>query len=259
MSPTNSGREKLLKLVHCYRKACWSYVSRTGRLPSLSHPREILRGQSSQFLLLTLTMLLIASGCATQLADYQPRPIDQYRHVQVENGLAVVIEPLTETAEAEKYFGTDLVSKGILAVFVIVQNRGETSILVSTEKIALGEGQVGSSPKGPDSADATATGMGVGLIGAALFPPLVVPLVVFLPIASSMIANSNEMKHNFQTKELRTKTLSPGGSTSGFLYFKIPSTVNTPTEQWAVAIELNDLTLMRMSRIVIPFQWQRRP
>ena len=88
-----------------------------------------------------LSMTLALSGCGSQLVDYRPRPIEQYRHFQVQDGLAVAVEPLTDGAEAERYFGSDLVSAGRLAVLVIVENRGSTSVLVSTDKIALGETQ----------------------------------------------------------------------------------------------------------------------
>jgi hypothetical protein len=255
----NSNREKpLVPVERRLSKACLRYGSRC----DISSPKspKTLRPQSSQWILCTLTALLIAGGCSTQqLSDYRTRPVDEYRYSQVENGIAVIIDPLTDTADAEKYFGTDLASKGILAVMIIVKNGGATSVLVATEKIALGQGQAGYSPKGSDSAGDTATGMAAGLGASVLLPPLIVPLVVFLPIASNMIANSNEMKHNFQTKELRTKTLSPGESTSGFMYFRIPSTANAPIEQWSVTVELTDLALKRANRVVIPFQWKRTP
>ena len=102
------------------------------------------------------------------------------------------------------------------------------------------------------------TGVTSGALAAIFVAPgIVVPLLVFLPVGSAMVAKSNEMRHNFQAKELRTKTLSPGEHTKGFMYFQLPPKEPDQT-QWSVGLEVMDLSRKEPRRFVFPFDWERK-
>ena len=55
-----------------------------------------------------------------------------------------------------------------------------------------------------------------------------------------MASNASAVQHSFAMKELRAKTVSPGKSTEGFVYFKLPDELND-SELWVVRVEAKKL------------------
>ena len=72
------------------------------------------------FYILFITILV--SGCPTLPLEYPVQGVDQYRWTSTKGGLAVAIHPLVNETENKKYFGTDLIARGILPVLIVFQN-----------------------------------------------------------------------------------------------------------------------------------------
>src|SRR5262245_46186059 len=67
---------------------------------------------------------LITDGCsAKELPSYPTQKASSYPYFQENDGLAIGIKPLTNPQESELYFDTDLLSRGVLAIFVSAGNR----------------------------------------------------------------------------------------------------------------------------------------
>ena len=69
-----------------------------------------------------IAVAFMATGCATTFPDYPVHPAASYKHHLEQNGVIVAIQPLTKASEQRKYFDTNLASRDILPVFVVVEN-----------------------------------------------------------------------------------------------------------------------------------------
>ncbi|MCP4991143.1 MAG: hypothetical protein GY928_35345 [Colwellia sp.] len=170
------------------------------------------------------------------MPEYEANPSNYNLNSITKEGLFVAIKPLTDKTEIKKYFGTDLLSKNILPVFVIAENNTtSSSFILFKDKISLrqkdaslaGDSDYTEARNPEDTAVAVAGGI-------SFFVPAV--QIVALPFLTPLIAQSNEIEHNILSKELQTKTLSPGKKIQGFAYFQIPSN-DINLEQFSVHIE----------------------
>jgi hypothetical protein len=192
-----------------------------------------------------VALVLTLHGCATmQLPDYQAQSIERYQTLQIQDGLAVAIHPLTRKEETKQYFGTDLSAANIPAEFVMAENRNTTSsYLVAKDQFAL---QTGEASAGQDTrlqqhgSETTAVaGMAVMAAGVIVTPLLIAALPIMFA-GMKQISDADVIKHNFATKELRTSTLSPGEMIQGFVYFKLPEE-EVATQQWHIRLQVRDL------------------
>lgn len=185
----------------------------------------------------TLLFTIIMNGCSTmRLPDYQSQPFNQYQHSQVKDGLAVAIHPIANKEESKKYFGTDLLSKNILAVHVVAKNRSSSSsFILSKDRFSMGIGRSEkSSASGRNKIGSETGGQIMAIAGAALIS---LPLLF---VGAKMISDATVIKHNFAVKELQKKTLSPGETVEGFVYFQLPEKKDIPN-QLTFHLEAQDL------------------
>ncbi len=207
--------------------------------------------------LLSATVAL--NGCSTmKLPEHPVQPANYSPYSQIKDGLAVAIEPLTSSQESEKYFGTDLLSAGILAVFVTAENRGApSSFLVTKEQFSLREGQAEvHEASRRDQLGSEAAGQTintVGALGLVIVPILALPLVF---VGSKMTSDATVVKQNFAVKELQAKTLSSGEEIHGFVYFQLlPG--HTGPGQWTVHLEAQDLNTKEVKSFDFTFEWRK--
>lgn len=166
---------------------------------------------------LVILLLALASGCTSvNVSDLSTQDIPQGGVSQSRDGLSVRAVPLTERSEIRSRFGTDLLSRGILPVFVEFNNRNPTdSFIVSPEKCGLNFGaepahQTAQGPRSLRGAEGMAVASAVAG-SAALY------------VAAAITATSAETaNHQFIVNQLEAKTLSSGGHDAGYLYFHIP-------------------------------------
>jgi len=196
---------------------------------------------------------LLAPGCAsTNFSKKEVCPISSYQLRQEVDGFRVAIEPLTDSAEVKELFKMDLVKKGVLPVFVVATNSSASlSFLLTADQFRLantaGESEA-SSPKDPASVS-TAEGltMALGLTGY---------------LASTLLSGyspdqAQVNNQNLQHLELPRRTLSPGGSASGYVYFSIPKEQTKP-DHWTIHYKSKTLGADTEKEVSFSFAWPQQ-
>jgi hypothetical protein len=204
-----------------------------------------------------LATITVVGGCAAKKLPDPPAPsVVSYPYSQITDGLAVAIQPLTNAQESTRYFGTDLLSRGILAVLVSAENRdSQANFLLSKDRFALRAGQTegsGVSGRGQIASGAGNAVATVGGVGMVVGPLLVAPVAIF---GLKMISDEEAIKHSFTTKELPTKTLAAGEETHGFVYFQLPQGHLGPG-QWTLHLEAVDLKSKAVTNFDFVFDWK---
>jgi hypothetical protein len=185
----------------------------------------ILLGASS-----VIAAWLLTSGCVTAFPDYPVQPAAHYAHHCEEDAVTLAVQAVTSASEQRKYFDTNLTRRHILPVFVVIENHNpETSVLVSKEDIGLHGGSSGASEEMLSSGG---VGTGIQIVGLAL---LSIPINV---IGGAIVADAENIKHNFRVKELTHQTVSPHEATAGFVYFALPGESTPSDARMSVRVRL---------------------
>lgn len=172
------------------------------------------------------------AGCAsTHFESKESKPISSYEVQQEFDGFRIALEPLTDAAESERMFKMNLLKRGILAVFVVATNFStDTSFLLAPEQFTLASQAGQATPQRVDDPASFSTGMTaallIGLVGATLIGNN----------PDQALANNQ----NFYHRELGRNTLSPGGTASGYCYFKVPKT-ESPSAEWSIRCKVRAL------------------
>lgn len=206
---------------------------------------------------------ILFSGCSSKrFPSYPVQQINQYSYHQEKGGLEVAIEPLLDKdkGKIEKYFGMNLLSSKIIPVFVVARNNStSSSFVLAKDRFLLGDvtgsGNTINRSKIGDISSAQAVGI-AGVLLAVSSPAILVssPMVV---AAASMASDAAEVKYNFELKQLRAGTLSPGEITSGFVYFPLPQ--KRDQEKWLnIHIEALDLREKKTYSFDVPFTLKRK-
>jgi hypothetical protein len=191
--------------------------------------------------------VLLVQGCsALALPRYESPPISRYDNVQSKDGLAIAIRPLLDHEESRRYFGKALLSDGIVAAFVLCANQSTSasfvvpkagiSLVADVPGIALHEGKVQST----DAADATV------IAGAVLASPLVAGIGV------KLLSDASVINHSVRAQEFLTKTLSPGQTAGGFVYFQLPDKATLP-ERWGIRVEASETSVSEKRVFIFTF------
>ena len=161
-----------------------------------------MRGRCCLAIWIILVLLLVQSGeAAHHFPDYPVRPAGEYGNKVVQGGVIVAVEPVEDLTQQKTYFNSHLTSRGILAVFLVIQNTS------ATDSYLFDRTAVGLTEIGPDSKDMRRTAAlrtSGGLVDL------------------SLINDVTDVRDNLLKKELRSKTLAPGSSMSGFIYVPVP-------------------------------------
>jgi hypothetical protein len=183
-------------------------------------------------------MSLQITGCGQmKIPAYKADAFNTYKNQMAKNDLHIAVLPLTDKGEQKKYFGTVLDDVNVLAIFIVVENRSAAkSFLLRDDHISLQKKtskEIYSKPKKTNIADdsdledlrrGAAIASNVLLSGGAIM------------LSLALAQNSVETKaihDNLFEKTLHSQTISPGKTTEGFAYFKLPDD----------KIKLNDLLL----------------
>jgi hypothetical protein len=204
-----------------------------------------------------------------RLPDYETRSLSSYKHVDTQDQLAIAIHPLTEKQEIEQYFGMNLLSANILPVLVVAENNNPvSSFIVSKDRIFLKNTNQPDDSKRADRKDVTSPSSGEAMVitGSALWGvSSLVPALPALALASAAgaaavstgaaallsapvlqfagkkrISDAEVIKHNLAVKELQTRTISPGKSIQGFVYFQVPKEAH-PLRDWAILVKVVEI------------------
>jgi hypothetical protein len=147
---------------------------------------------------LAFLFLVQPAGAAHHCPDYPVRPASEYVNKVVRPGVIVAVEPVEAPDEQKTYFDSRLSSKGILPVFVVIQNTSTTeTYLFDSSAVGLGEA-------------AELTGKGARKAASRLGSGGLVDL--------TLITELSDVRENMMRKQVRSKTLAPGSSVHGFIY-----------------------------------------
>ena len=181
-----------------------------------------------KFMSLFLLGWLCTACATTELAPELPLdPVEKYSHHQEKDGLAFAIQPLSDPTQLRKYFGDNLLKKGILPVLIVAQNHnGIETFLVSEDNVSInpGHGQSKGNDKKSErvvsSAEAGSAAYEKDYEGVrlAILAPILLPAAF---VDWGPTEHSKSVQHNIMAKALRRKSLSPGQSYSGCIYIKL--------------------------------------
>src|SRR6185437_4742359 len=141
---------------------------------------------------------LLITGCAVSISDLSKQSHTQAAIKQEQNGLEANISPLTDVSEIRREFGTDLIGRGILPVFVTFKNfNTNESFLIMPDKCHL---EVGGSldEQAKGKPKTTTAGGATQLVGATLVSA---PLLVIGAIITTDAMSAN---HQFTVNQLGT-------------------------------------------------------
>lgn len=180
-----------------------------------------------------ITVLLLANGCVYTFPDYPVQAAANYRNHLEQDGVIVGVHPLTSASEQKKYFDTNLNSRNILPVFVVIENHNpQTSILVSKEDIGLYDG---SNYATEDMLASGKVGKAIAVTGLLLISS---PIMV---IGGAIVTDADNIKHNFKIKELTRQMLSTHQTTSGFMYFPLSAKDKKTKPDLLISVKLEML------------------
>ncbi len=168
--------------------------------------------QRSNFLaaLCALALLSLAdpSYASHHFPDYPVRSPDAYPNKAAKADLIVAVEPVEDPEQQKTYFNSHLSSKGMLPVFIIIQNSSATdTYLFDSSAVGLADVVDINSPGVRQSKARLGSG---GLVDL------------------TQVTEATDVRENMMKKELRSKTLSPGSSVHGFVYVPVPTNAPRP-------------------------------
>lgn len=180
----------------------------------------------------------LLSGCATP-PPYPSVTAEACRVHNAQQGLEVGIKPLFDKQELDHYFGTDMVSRGILPVLVVAENHStNASYLLAANNCSLSQSSGFAKKTDLPSGNALGWAFGGGLISTAI------------------VADAQSKRTGMAIKELHAQTVSPGQSDQGFAYFRVPDTLRQG-QQLVATVRVPCLGVNQILTFKLPFVWER--
>lgn len=164
-----------------------------------------------------LGLLLLGSGCSTmKVTEFKTESAASYALHQEREGLLVAVKPLLDAKAVREVFKVNLLEKGLVPVLVVAENRSSAgSFQLLKEGIAVlnetGESAGTVERKGVASGK---VGTGFATVGAAVGSA---PLLI---AGLKMASNASVIQHNLAAKEFYSRTLGPGQTARGYVYFQ---------------------------------------
>lgn len=91
-----------------------------------------------RFIVIATFIIFCASGCSSIEFAYKPLPPVNYKTTGQNAGLKISVDPYVEKNRLEEYFGCDLISRGILPIFVNIENHtADDGYILLKEKTIL--------------------------------------------------------------------------------------------------------------------------
>ena len=186
---------------------------------------------------------LISVGCATMKPPPQYKPTQFLMH-QESDGIKVFIEPFVDKKRIKKYFGTDLIAKGIFPFYVrIVNGLKDTSIFVdeSTFSLVLETGNAKSVET--KEIQSVSAGENLSLVGACCIS---IPCML---MGGKIAGDASVINYNFNQNKLQATTISPGKNASGFVYFSLPDKGTIP-KSWKIMASVENFSDNKKTKFI---------
>jgi len=188
---------------------------------------------------LAILLCALCAGCAAVHPDAYNSADAPTKLISKEGqGVRVSVDVVLEGARGRRYFGTDAAAKGIIPVFVRVENiTGPGSFLVEKEQfaIALTAANTAQFPLNGSVENNPSTAAGVMAAGGVLL--LSGPMLI---AGSVLVSTADAVRHAFVEKELRNQSLAPGRSVEGFVYY-ILQNKSQPLNDLSLSIPVRNL------------------
>jgi len=213
-----------LNLLGIASVLCWTMLVISLNCKAVSeinanNTRDLMKKIQRFAFLAPIVVSIFLTGCATPNAtvQYTPPVVINPAYTQETNGLRIIVDPVFDPARSKTCFNADALSMGILPIHVFAENNNpNASFLIQKQNLKFtpnSGSQTNISASGTDvHSDA---GSAIGTAGVVLISA---PLIFAGGIS---VNNASVVQHNFVQAEFRDQTLSPGQSTSGFVYFQI--------------------------------------
>ena len=131
----------------------------------------------SGIIIISFLSLQVMGCAAMQLSPYQNKPFSSFTNTMPKDNLNIAVQPMTDKAEQEKYFGRVLTDEAILPVFIIAENRHSSkSFILNTDLIILQDKVTKTPCPRPVKTDAASTAGGEAMVWAG------VPFIILMPI-----------------------------------------------------------------------------
>lgn len=158
---------------------------------------------------------MIAISCSTMTLQKFPQPAEaSFVKSTSANDVSVFFKPMVNEKDCKKYFGTNLIDMGILAIYLSIKNNSQkSSYLIPAESIKLSTRDYNGQTFYPTNED-NKNPLGIH------FSDLVIASV-FTNLAVQQYSDATIIHENFKSVRFRTKTIDAGKSASGFAYFNL--------------------------------------
>lgn len=221
--------EKLfISLYHIYFKLIFIFYN-TPLVNGLCR-RDYCALKILKILSICLAITTITVGCTLKVHEVDIQSVSFYKFTGESAGLKVSADLFTDKVELSKFFGVDLISKGILPVFIILENQtSEDGFLLIKERCKLMLKT--SNPENekdyvyhnvqPSQPMLNYTSLN-GIYPFLLVLSPISPTILLVGVYASIYQeNIDIVVRNLEEKYLTDKIVYPGSSHHGFIYFKI--------------------------------------
>jgi len=204
-----------------------------------------------QYYFTFLAILLIYSCTTIKTPDITPESINQYKYQQVNNNIHVAVNPIVEPQRSEYIFGVDLLSYGILPVYIIIENQSGTTYLVERKQISLSNKSKKNDTQNDDIPlqvkylESTTGEEIADLLGSALVVPLA------FVINKALTDERGQAIQNMRSCELPDQTLAPKQKVYGFVFFRSGKESSLLNEPFQLLIPLKNIKNMKIENIIV--------
>ncbi len=183
-----------------------------------------------------LSVMLVTNGCGgKKFPVYSVKSIRGRENFSANREVSIFAEPMNKKA-CQKYFGTNLLSKNILPVFVNIKNTScDKTFLVQKSYFSLRDISKASLNSDNEQRSIAA----IGLAGAIVAP-------ISMVLTAGLISDSMYIEQNVHEKEFKRRTIPAGEEAQGFIYFQYSKKEKLPEK---MTLEVTALDIKSSKKI----------
>jgi len=183
-------------------------------------------------------VFFVVTGCsAVQMKKVTAQKTDYYKFTSQNSGLKISVDPYREENRLKDFFGCDMLSRGVLPVFVVIENlnaedgymlvKEQSSLFMINTDPTYTESNLAKSGYDSDKLkNLPKIDTITKLVSSATIMFFPISATVLLPVLGVVAKRSMDefaIARNIEEKQLLDKTLYQGGFNNGFLYFQLRS------------------------------------
>jgi len=204
-------------------------------------------------------ILGLCSGCTTMnMPPFPKRTAESCEFHLKKDGVTIGIHPITDKSEIMERFEFDLPSKGLLQILFVVYNQNDTSsFIIDREKILVANAAGGPgrpSQRKEVTAEQFDNGHTCNMVGGILTSLLFLPALPLACYGGKLMCDTIVIEYNLGDKEFYSRTLDPGQSAQGYIYFQYPPG-GMPAGDYHVKADLKDSATGQVTPFNLPFKF----